>query len=94
MTRLNGSCSGSSRIASKPEVICCSEWPTACTESDVSRDTLVALTLTLVQPGTLRTRLQLSNSGRVVRVETRFGKSAIAIECDRAFEQFKAIHAT
>lgn len=62
--------------------------------SDIPQGTLVEVTLILVQPGTLRNQLLLSNSGRVVRVETRSGKSAIAIACERAFEQATAIHTT
>ena len=62
------------------------------TDSDVPLEARVELTMAFVQSSTPACKLRMSNSGRVVRVETRpERKYGIAIECDYPFEDVTAI---
>ena len=62
------------------------------TDTDISVQARVKLTLAFVQPSIPPYKLRMSNFGRVVRVETRsIGNYAIAIECDDAFEDVTAM---
>jgi PilZ domain len=56
-------------------------------DTELPLGTRVELTMALIQPATPPYELRLSNTGRVVRVETRADRRAVAIECDRPFEE-------
>lgn len=62
------------------------------TDSDVPLKARVELTMAFVQSSTPPCKLRMSNSGTVVRVETRSeGEYGIAIECDDPFADVTVI---